>query len=180
MAIATSPFVLNDVSLTLILDSNTAGVPQEYMCQLNRAELVPAAASTGSEFETFCDTFTPPPKQATWTLELTGFQAWQDAADLSIFLFDNELLKAKFVLMPIATVTGELVGPLTGFSGVVTLTPGQIGGAANQYAQMTVSLSVEGKPTRAGGPPVPVGPTGPTAASASSSELVGAGLSGPE
>lgn len=148
MAIATSPFVLNDVSLTLVLESDILGLPTEYKCQLNRAELVPSSASTGSEFETFCETFTPPPKMATWTLEISGMQSYQDALDLSLFLFDNELEKAEFVLDPISTPPTTPAPSNYGFSGIVTLSPGQIGGTANQYAQLTVSLSVEGKPVK--------------------------------
>jgi len=155
MPVATSPFVLNDVSLTLILESDTTGLPEEYICQCNRAELVPSAQSSGSEFETFCDTFAAPPKAASWTLEITGFQAWSDAMDLSLLLFDNELKNADFVLSPILT---PAPAPSTGnfaFEGQVILSPGQIGGTANQYAQMTVSLVVKGKPTKVLIPPAP-------------------------
>lgn len=153
MPIATSPFTLSDVSLTLKV-AGGAAVATEYMCQLNRAELVPAAASTGSEFETFCDTFAAPPKAASWTLELTGFQAWADATDLSLFLFDNELKESDFILAPVLNAENPISATNPGFQGKVVLTPGSIGGTANQYAQMTVSLVVKGKPTKITTPPV--------------------------
>lgn len=142
----TSPFVLNDVSLTLILSADAAtGTAEEYMCQLNRAELTPSAQSTGSEYETFCATFPAPAKTASWVLDLSGFQAYADATDLSLFLFDHEGEKAEFVLQPQG---GAASATNPGFEGVVTLSPTAIGGTANQYAVMTASLNVDGKPVK--------------------------------
>ncbi len=151
MAQATSPFVLSDVSLTMKVGAGTAN---EFMCQLNRAELVPAAASTGSEFESFCDSFAAPPKAASWTLELTGFQSYADATDLALFLFDNELKEATFVLAPVKNAGSPISTTNPAFGGTVILSPGAIGGTANQYAQLTVSLVVKGKPTKVTTPPV--------------------------
>lgn len=145
MALATSPFTLSDVSLTLILSSDAVGDPVQYRCQLNQAQLTPSASSSGSEFETFCDTFAAPPKAASWVLDLVGFQAYGDATDLSLFLFDHELEKATYELLPAGGVASA-TNP--GFTGEVTLSPGAIGGTANQYAQMTVSLVCDGKPTK--------------------------------
>lgn len=148
MAVTLKPFVLNDVSLKLaLITGGTAGVATEYMCQLNRAELVPSAQSSGSEMETFCETFDAPPKKASWVLELAGFAQHAAMEDLANFLFDHELEDAEFTLIPIeGSAAVSTTNP--GFKGTVILSPTAIGGTANNYAALTVSLVVKGKPTR--------------------------------
>ena len=146
MPITTSPFVLDDVSLTLV--PTGGGTPEEYQCQLNRAELVPSTAggaTGGATFETFCNSYSSAGASASWSLELTGFQAYQDAADLSLLLFDNESAEYDYVLTPAG---GTVSASNPGFSGTVTLVATNIGGTANQYAQMQVSLPCNGKPTK--------------------------------
>ena len=149
MAITTSPFVLDDVSLTL---KPTAGTAEEYQCQLNRAELVPSTGGGGggATFETFCNTYSSSGGNASWALEITGFQAYADAADLSMVLFDNEGQEYEYVLTPMG---GTISAANPGFQGTLTLVPTNIGGTANQYAQMTVSLPCNGKPTKITTPP---------------------------
>jgi hypothetical protein len=150
MPITTSPFVLDDVSLTLV--PTAGGTAEEYQCQLNRAELVPAAGtSSGNSFETFCDTYSSSGGNSSWTLELTGFQAYVDAADLSMLLFNDEGVEYDFVLTPAG---GVISATNPAFDGTVTLVPTNIGGTANQYAQFSVSLPCSGKPTAITTPPV--------------------------
>jgi len=145
----TSPFVLDDVSLTL---SPVSGSAEEYQCQLNRAELVPSTGGGGggATFESFCNTYSGGGGTASWTLELTGMQAYSDAADLSMLLFNEEGEEYEFVLTPMG---GTISATNPGFSGTVTLVPTNIGGTANQYATLTVSLPCSGKPTLLNTPP---------------------------
>ncbi len=129
MPIATKPFSMNNVSLTL---TTTGGAtPIEYRCQLSRAELVPAASSTSatSEYATFCETHSIGGGSATtWTLELSGFQAWADATDLSNFLFDEDGNELDYVFIPAG---GVVSATNPSFSGTVTASPTPVGGSAN-------------------------------------------------
>ena len=143
MPITVAPFVLKDITVTLKVGVGTA---TEYRCQLNRAELVPAASGGGTQtYDTFCDTFTSGSASTAWTLELAGFQAYADVTDLSNFLFDNEGEIAEYVLTPLG---GAVSASNPAFTGEVTLAPTNIGGTANQYATLTVSLPCSGKPTK--------------------------------
>jgi hypothetical protein len=149
MPITTSPFLLKDVSVTLKLASDTTGEPIEYKCQLRRAELVPGTAGGGggTEYTTFCDTFSAGGSAGgtTWELALEGFQAFADATDLALFLFDHDGETADFELLPKGG-TPSATNP--GFKGQVTLVPTNIGGTANEYAQFSVTLPVVSKPTK--------------------------------
>jgi hypothetical protein len=152
MAIATKPFTLKDTSVTLkLIDPEGTPTAVEYRCQLTRAEFVPADAGGGGgeELVTFCTTHSDSAAagDATWTLELEGFQSYQDAQDLSMFLFDNEGMKAEATLVPgQGGMTPGADNP--GFKGEVTLKPTNIGGTARQYARFTVSLPATQKPTK--------------------------------
>ncbi len=143
MAITQSPFLLKDVSLTLV-KSGEVTTPVEYRCQLSQAELVPSAASGGgASLSTFCDEYSSPGGNATWVLTLSGFQAYQDAADLSVILFNDEGETYDFVLMPIQ---GAVSAANPAFEGQVTIVPTNIGGTANTYGVYTVSLPCAQKP----------------------------------
>ena len=140
------PFILRDLTLELAVDSGATFV--EYRCQLSRAELVPAAGTAGAtEYVTFCQTHTSGGggSLATWTLELSGFQAWTDVEDLSMLLFDNEGEIIDYRLVPAG---GAPSATNIGFFGEVTAFPTQVGGTAAQYAQFTVSLPTTGKPSK--------------------------------
>lgn len=148
MAIATSPFTLKNTSVKIKLVSG--GTDEEYRCQLTKAEFVPSDASgSSSELVTFCTTHSDSSGggDATWELQLEGFQSYQDAADLSMFLFDNEGEKAEVTLLP-GQGGGTVSSTNPGFKGVVTLKPTNIGGTARQYATFTVSLPADAKPTK--------------------------------
>jgi hypothetical protein len=150
MPITTAPFTLRDTSLTLTLVGGQAAVAVEYRCQLTAATLTPSDASTSStELVTFCTTHSDSSGggDATWSLDLEGFQSFADATDLAMFLFDNEGEKATFVLLP--GQNGETISATNpGFSGTVTLKPTAIGGTARAYATFTVSLPCDSKPTK--------------------------------
>lgn len=151
MALTTQPFVMRDVSLTLV--KKGAATPVEYRCQLSQAQLTPAAASGGGQtLETFCSTYSSSGSTAaTWTLDLGGFQAYKDVTDLSIILFNDEGEEYTYTLLPEG---GTISTTNPGFTGDVTLIPVQVGGTANQYATFTVSLPCLAKPTMLTTPPV--------------------------
>lgn len=146
MPIATKPFSMNNVSLTL--KTTGAGTAIEYKCQLQRAELVPSASTTSatSDYPTFCETHSIGGGSATtWTLELSGFQAWADATDLSNLLFDEDGNELEYVLTPAG---GVVSATNPSFSGTVTASPTPVGGSANSVAQFSVSLQCTGKPDK--------------------------------
>lgn len=170
MAQATAPFTLNNLSLTLKKLTNPDGTPAtggaaaEYRCQLNIASLTPSASSSGGggELITFCATFTSPgSSSSSWVLNLGGFQAYQDVADLSVILFNDEGATYEFVLTPLG---GTISATNPGFQGVITITPTVIGGTAGQYATFTVDQPCTGKPTMI--------TVAPAAAEAEESELI--------
>jgi len=153
MPISTAPFVLKEVSLTLV-KSGDATTPVEYRCQLSQAQLTPSAGAgaTGATLETFCETFdNSGTTSSSWVLDLAGFQAFADVTDLSMISFVDEGEKYDFVLVPVG---GTISTTNPGFSGQVTMVATPIGGTANQYASFTVSLPCVSKPTMLTTPPV--------------------------
>ena len=76
---------------------------------------------------------------ATWVVTLTFGQDWDDPLSLGVYLFQNEGQEVAMVFQP---VNGG-----AGFSAQVVITPGAIGGPVDGFAESTVSLPVQGKPT---------------------------------
>jgi len=152
MAQTVAPFLLKNLTLTLKKLTEPDGTPAvggtatEYRCQLNIASLTPSAGGAGEQtFDTFCESFTNSSASgATWVLNLGGFQAYADVADLSVILFNDEGATYEFVLTPTG---GTISATNPGFQGVVTMFPSIVGGTANTYATFTVDLSCTGKPT---------------------------------
>lgn len=147
MAQTAKPFVLKDVSLTLVKTSETPGTPVEFRCQLSRAELVPSSSGGGggATLDTFCDSYSDSGAgSSTWTLELAGFQAYADVSDFSIISFEDEGVEYDFALAPLGG-TPSATNPA--FEGKVTMVATPIGGTAKQYAQFTAALPCSGKPT---------------------------------
>ena len=142
MALATAPFVLKDVGLTL---KKGVAAAVEYRCQLSQAQLTPAAGtSSGATMETFCATFdSSGTGYATWTLDLAGFQAFKDVTDFSVISFNDEGVTYDFVLMPIM---GAVSPTNPSLLGQVKMVATAVGGTANQYAQFTASLPCLAKP----------------------------------
>lgn len=148
MPIATSPFTLKDTSVKIKLVSG--GTDEEYRCQLTKAEFVPSDSSGSTdELVTFCTTHSDASGggDATWELQLEGFQSYQDAADLSLFLFDNEGEKAEVTLLP-GQGGGTVGADNPGFKGTVTLKPTNIGGTARTWAVFQVTLPADAKPVK--------------------------------
>lgn len=156
MAITTSPFLLKNLSLTLVKTADIGtGLEQEYRCQLTAATLTPSAGggASGSTLETFCDSYSSTgASTATWTLDLSGLQSYKDVADLSVLLFNEEGEAYTYTLIPEGPAPISATNP--GFTGEVTLIPTTIGGTANTYATFTVSLPTIGKPEMIVTPPV--------------------------
>jgi hypothetical protein len=149
--ITVKPFTLQHVSVTLkLLDEAGTTTATEYKCQLTEATWVPSDASTSTqELVTFCETHSDSTGggNATWVLQLAGFQSFMDANDLAVFLFDNEGKKAEAVLLP-NQANGAVSATNPAFQGEVTLKPVNIGGTARQYATFTVSLPASTKPSK--------------------------------
>jgi hypothetical protein len=149
--ITTAPFTLKDVSVTLkLIDEAGTTTATEYKCQLTEATWVPSDASTSTqELVTFCATHSDSTGggNATWALQLAGFQSYADSQDLAMFLFENEGEKAEATLLPgQGGATVSATNP--GFKGTVTLKPTNIGGTARQFATFTVSLPAESRPSK--------------------------------
>ena len=128
---AFAPYVARHVSF--LLDAT------EYAAEVSDAQLVPAAT-----VQTW-QGLTPPSQYsdvgpATWTVSLTLAQDYNEALSLATFLFDNE---GSTVPMTYEPQEGG-----TSFAANVIITPGLIGGPVNSYAEATVTLGVQGKPTR--------------------------------
>lgn len=131
-AITPSPFVMNDVLLTLGAD--------DYSATVDTATLTPSGGTSTWKGLKANSSFTFG-QRATWTLDLQGAQSVDAAKALSLYLFDNEMAEVAFEYRPKGTGT-------SGFSGTVILTPGAIGGSVDSPATFSVSLGVKGKPTR--------------------------------
>jgi hypothetical protein len=119
---AFQPFILGASVLTL--DAGT------YEGQISGAVFTPSASVTNwtaINGDTYA--FTSP---ATWVLELTYAQSWDDADALSRYLHEHEGEVVAAVFTPIeggATVTAN-----------VSITPGAIGGDTTAVAGGTISL----------------------------------------
>jgi hypothetical protein len=151
MTMTASPFRLKDTDL-LLGPKGSDLADASIRCQLTQSELVPSASGGGDSLETFCATFADPGGRATWELQLAGFQAYADAQDLTMLLFDHELEEFDFLLLPRG---GTVSATNPGFSGTVTLTPTNIGGTAAAWATFTVTLTVKGRPVKVTSVPAP-------------------------
>lgn len=151
MPLTLQPFVLKNTSLTLVktADIGTA-LEEEYICQLTAVTLTPgtSTAGGGSALETFCDTFPiEGQSSAAWTIELAGFQQFQQAIDFSLMAFNNEGEKYTYTLVPGADGTNVISATNPGFTGECTMVATVIGGTAKTHAVFTVSLPCVSKPT---------------------------------
>ena len=77
---------------------------------------------------------------ATWNVDISFAQDWETANSLSAYLFDNQ--------GETKTVVFEPVNGGQGFTADIIIVAGAIGGAVDSYAETTVSLPVQGQPTR--------------------------------
>jgi hypothetical protein len=136
-----APIVLKDVTVTIGADT--------FEKQVSAVTLTPTAASStwqgmapGASYSDVA--------LATWTAAITLAQDHETAGSLSDYLFANEGTKVTMIFKPRSTS-----GP--SYQVTVSLTPGAIGGAVNAWAEATVTLPCDGKPTKLGaGTGVPV------------------------
>lgn len=76
---------------------------------------------------------------STWMVDLAYAQDWDTTGSLSAYLFANEGAEV--------TLTFEPVAGGSSWSAAVIIVPGAVGGAVDSYAEATVSLPVQGRPT---------------------------------
>ena len=76
---------------------------------------------------------------ATWVADIVAAQDWDDPLSLGVYLFEHEGEEVACVFTP---KNGG-----AGFAADIIVTPGAIGGAVDGFAESTVSLPVQGKPT---------------------------------
>ena len=141
----TGPLMLKDAQVKL---ATVAGTFKEYDCQVKTARLVPSAGDQ-KDYRTLCTSgfysqYTP----TTWALELEGAQGWDTADGLARFLFDNDGALIRFQVdgygqghTPSATEPG--------MAGTCRALAVEYGGTVDEYAEFTVSMPVQGKPTPA-------------------------------
>lgn len=83
----------------------------------------------------------------TWTLDLAFYQDWENPESLANFLFDHQGETIPTLVEPISGGVG--------FGADVLIVPGSIGGAVDTHGSSTVSLGVQGQPTRKRPVPAP-------------------------
>lgn len=158
-----APIYLRDVDLIL---GDTAAA-NNFKCQLRSVLLEPDANIT--RIKTLCTAYGQYASvdDPEWTLTL-GYlygAATADAgqADLTDYLFDNYGEQVPFTFRPASGGRG--------YTGTVTLVPGAIGGEHGNFSEQSVSLPVEGQPTRVppeGGGAAPLASATPSASSTGS------------
>jgi len=133
---AYEPLYMKDVDL--ILGTEAEGT--NFKCQLRSVALTPDVNVT--RIKTLCPTgqFSNV-DDAEWNLEvgyIFGRDVTDDEAALAQYLLANQGNKVDFFFAPWA---GE-----DGFSGIVTLIPGGIGGEQGSFAEQSVQLPLDGQP----------------------------------
>jgi hypothetical protein len=119
---AFQPFILGASVLTIDGDA--------YEGQVSGAVFTPSASvTTWTSISSVTHSFTSP---ATWVLDLTLAQDWQDADALARYLHENEGEVVPAVFTPISG--GETV------TANITVTPGAIGGGSAGVAESTVQM----------------------------------------
>ena len=119
---AFQPFILGASVLTIDGDA--------YEGQISGATFTPSASvTTWTAINSVTHSFTSP---ATWVLDLTLAQDWQDADALARYLHENEGEVVAAVFTPISG--GETV------TANITITPGAIGGGSAAVAESTVQM----------------------------------------
>lgn len=130
------PLILKDVEL-LIGDATA----DDFRKHVSQVEFTPSASSTswtGLGANTHTDT-----SVATWTCTLRYVQDWESTKSLSRFLYDNE---GKTVPVKFKPKAGTAAGNPT-WNAQMVISPGAVGGQVNAYAETSVTLGLNGKPT---------------------------------
>jgi hypothetical protein len=81
---------------------------------------------------------------ATWVADLTFAQDWDTADSLSAYLFENEGEEVTLTFQPVSGVSGT-------WTATVIVAPGAVGGAVDSFAEATVSLPIQGRPSYSAG-----------------------------
>lgn len=108
-----------------------------FQAEVSNVQFVPSATTTTWNGLTPAAVHTHM-STATWTLNLTLAQDYDDAESLARYLLENEGEEVAAHFEPKAA--GQ------GIDATIIITPGAIGGAVNAFAEATVSLGVNGKP----------------------------------
>ena len=109
-----------------------------YQAEISSAVFTPSSSVATWKGLTPTAVFTET-SAATWVVDITFAQDPNDALSLGIYLFEHEGESVTMVFEPKAGGAG--------FTGQVVITPGAIGGAVDGFAEATVSLPVQGRPS---------------------------------
>lgn len=132
-AIAVSPLMLKDVTLTIGTDSY-----EKHVSAVTITPSTPTANWKGlSPTAAYSDAGTP-----TWTLDLSYVQDWDTVNSLSKYLLANQGATKTVTFKPRSAGT-----PTVTVS--VTIVAGPIGGSVDAFAESSVSMPVQGQPTLA-------------------------------
>ena len=128
-----SPLYMTESTLTL---GTTA---TDFAAEISGARLVPTSSSASWKGLKPGSVFTKA-GLATWVLTVNCGQDHELATSLSTYLYEHEGEEVPFVLEP---VDGG-----TGFNGLCIVQAGEIGGDVDTFGTATVTMPVQGKPTR--------------------------------
>lgn len=139
----TTPLFMRDVSLTLKL---TAGSRVQFNCDVHLAEVLSEPGDT-VEYQTLCPSgsFSSVGK-TTYALHLVAAQDWSTTG-LARFLWDNDGAMAEFQYQPHGAAVIPPTPAQPGMSGNVRLIAPTMGGEADTYAELEVTLPCSAKPT---------------------------------
>jgi hypothetical protein len=124
----------------------------DYAAEVSGFQLVPTYTTASWKGLKPGSVFTRSGK-ATWVLTINFGQDHELATSLSTFLHENEGLQFPYSVAPLDGCTA--------FSGELIAQAGPIGGEVDQFGNSTVSLPVQGKPTRTPVLPLAAGITAP-------------------
>ena len=109
----------------------------DYQAECSSAALTPSTSSTTWKGLTPTAVFTEA-GAATWVVDLTYAQDFNDPLSLGVFLFNHEGESVDMAFEPKAGGAG--------FTATVVIVPGAAGGTVDAFAESTVSLPVQGRP----------------------------------
>ena len=126
-----TPLYLKDATLTIAATG--------YEAEVSSAVFTPSTSPVTWKGLTPTAVFTETPT-ATWVVDLTYAQDHDDDASLGVYLFEHEGEALECVFAPKAGGAS--------YTATVVITPGAVGGTVDGFAEATVSLPVQGRPTR--------------------------------
>lgn len=135
MPAAAGGFVIKDA---LVEFGPAVGAGVDYTNQLDTATVTPDQ-STQTKRTLVPDGTLQDVDSSVWTITLAGIQDYVAARGLSRYLYDHEGEKAKFTVEPIAGGVG--------MTGICTIKAVPFGGETGNWAEFSVELPCDGKPT---------------------------------